>query len=356
MIKAAVIGASGYTGLELLRILALHDKVEVCYASSRQFAGAPVSSVFPSLMGYLDGLFFDELKGEAEGGVLGSLEGPLGEADCIFCALPHGASMAVVPGLIEAGRKVVDLSADFRLRDAGTYRAWYAPHRAPELLGSAVYGLPELYRRAVEGARLIANPGCYPTSAVLALAPAVKEEVVDPSTIVIDSKSGVSGAGRSASLATSFCEVNEAFGAYKVAVHRHTPEIEAVLSDVAGAAVRVSFTPHLLPLSRGILTTVTASLTGTHTTVALLELYRDFYDGEPFVRVRPEGVFPNISWVRGSNFCDIGLRADGRTGRVVIVSAIDNLVKGASGAAVQNMNILFGFDETEGLRTAPLQI
>jgi N-acetyl-gamma-glutamyl-phosphate reductase len=253
------------------------------------------------------------------------------------------------------GVKVVDLSADYRLSDTAVYEQWYEHrHQYPDLLTRAVYGLPELHRKKIRGAALVANPGCYPTSAILALAPLVREGLVDRRSIVIDSKSGVSGAGRTPGLAYHFPEANEGFMAYKVGSHRHTPEIEQELGNLAGAAIRLSFTPHLVPMNRGILTTAYGVLLRTMDTQELHSIYADAYRNEPFVRLLPPGQFPNVRNVRGSNFCDIGVYADPRTGRAVLVAAIDNLVKGAAGQAVQNMNIFMGFEETAGLKFAAL--
>jgi N-acetyl-gamma-glutamyl-phosphate reductase len=343
MVKVAVVGASGYTGAELLRLLVNHPGVEVVCVTARQHAGAKISSVFPSLAGRID-LVCEPLEPLELGG----------RAELFFTALPHQSAMAAVPVLLASGAKVVDLSADYRLHDAAVYEAWYQAHTSPELLGEAVYGLPELYRAQVKDARLVANPGCYPTSVALALAPLLKGGLIDPATLIIDSKSGTSGAGRAAKVDTLFCEVNEGFKAYGVASHRHTPEIEQTLSELARAPVVVNFTPHLLPVNRGILSTCYATLTTPSTTEELLGLYDGFYREEPFVRVLPEGSLPNVAFVRGSNYCDLGLVSDPRTGRVIVVSAIDNLVKGAAGQAVQNMNLLLGFDEQTGLNVVPL--
>jgi N-acetyl-gamma-glutamyl-phosphate reductase len=342
MLKAAIFGASGYTGLELLRILANHPKAQVVEATSRQYKGIPVPEVFPALRGFYDGLVFSDPED------LGSVK-----ADVAFSAMPHGASQDAVPELLKKN-KVIDLSADFRLRDKETYKKWYGEHKAAHLLGEAVYGLPELYRKDIKGARLVANPGCYPTSAILALAPLAKKGLIKAGSVIIDSKSGVSGAGRGASIATSFVEVSSGFKAYKVGSHRHTPEIEQELTSAAGSSLGVRFTPHLIPVSRGILTTAYAELTRTLSNSELRELYLAAYSNERFIRLLPEGSFPDISQVRGSNFCDLGLFIEG--GRVTIVSAIDNLVKGASGQAVQNMNIMFGLDELTALFTPPLSI
>lgn len=343
MHKVAVIGASGYTGVELLRLLALHPGVRVSAVTSRQQAGQPIAEVFPSLAGIYD-LTFEALEPAALAG----------RAEVVFTAVPHQAAMAIVPALLEAGCKVVDLSADYRLHDPAVYAEWYEEHQTPELLGEAVYGLPELYRDRVRGARLVANPGCYPTSVALALTPLLRDGLIDPATIIIDSKSGTSGAGRAAKVDTLYCEVNEGFKAYGLPRHRHTPEIEQTLSEAAGVPVTVSFTPHLLPVNRGILSTCYASLKTGLDTAELVEHYRRAYAGEPFVRVLPAGRLPNISQVRGSNFCDLGVSADPRTGRVIAVAAIDNLVKGAAGQALQNMNLLLGLPEGAGLGAAAL--
>jgi N-acetyl-gamma-glutamyl-phosphate reductase len=344
MLKVAIVGASGYTGVELLRILHTHPEAAVACVTSEQSAGKRVSDVFPTLRGRCD-LVLENLEPVrvAE------------KADFIFTALPHKAAMEVVPTFLKLGKRVVDLSADYRLQDAKEYQKWYEQHLNPALLQKAVYGLPELRRAKIAGADLVANPGCYPTSVILGLAPLLKKKLIDPATIIADSKSGVSGAGRSAKVDNLFCEVNDGFKAYGVGgVHRHIPEIEQELSILAGKRVTISFTPHLVPMDRGILSTIYAMPVKGSSAAGLLKLYNDFYNGEPFVRVLPEGSFPSTSHVRGSNFCDIGLTVDQRTDRVIVVSAIDNLVKGASGQAVQNMNIMNGFPENTGLEGLPL--
>jgi N-acetyl-gamma-glutamyl-phosphate reductase len=262
--------------------------------------------------------------------------------------------MEVVPALLEGGCKVVDLSADYRLEDVQTYEAWYQAHTSPELLKEAVYGLPELNREQISAARLVANPGCYPTSAALALLPLLNNSCVDTGSIVIDSKSGTSGAGRAAKVGSLFCEVNEAFKAYGVAAHRHTPEIEQTLSSVAGSSIQVSFTPHLLPVNRGILSTCYATLSKKMSADALHDMFVEAYASEPFVRVLPKTVYPDVAHVKGSNFCDIGVTVDERNGRVIVIAAIDNLVKGASGQAIQNMNLMYGWDEELGLQQLAL--
>ncbi|HEY6873303.1 MAG TPA: N-acetyl-gamma-glutamyl-phosphate reductase [Geobacteraceae bacterium] len=344
MLKVAIVGASGYTGVELLRILHTHPEAAVTCVTSEQSAGKRISEVFPSLRGRCD-LVLENLEPVrvAE------------KADFIFTALPHKAAMEVVPTFLKLGKKVVDLSADYRLRDAKEYERWYELHMSPELLKQAVYGLPELKRARIADASLAANPGCYPTSIILGLAPLLKKRLIDPATVIADSKSGVSGAGRSTKVDNLFCEVNDGFKAYAVGgVHRHIPEIEQELSLLAGTKMTISFTPHLVPMDRGILSTVYAVPAEPLAAAELLNAYADFYKGEPFVRVLPEGSFPSTAHVRGSNFCDIGLTVDSRTGRVIVVSAIDNLVKGASGQAVQNMNAMNGFPENMGLEGLPL--
>jgi N-acetyl-gamma-glutamyl-phosphate reductase len=272
------------------------------------------------------------------------------KADLIFTALPHKAAMEVVPTFMKLGKHVIDLSADYRLSDPEVYGAWYEPHLNPANLKKAVYGLPEVRRAKIRGARLVANPGCYPTSIILGLAPLLKKGLINTGDIIADSASGVTGAGRSAKVDSLYCEVNEGFRAYGVGgVHRHTPEIEQELSLLAGEPLVITFTPHLVPMDRGLLSTVYATPREATTTEKLVRLYQDFYKGEPFVRILPQGSLPSTAFVRGSNFCDIAPLVDQRTGRVIIVSAIDNLVKGASGQAVQNMNLVCGFPETMGL-------
>ena len=342
MTKVAIMGASGYTGVELVRLLDAHPEVEITCVTARQNAGETMANLFPSLIDRI-ALVCEAAEPEAVAS----------RAEIVFTALPHQAAMSVVPDLLRKGSRVIDLSADYRLRDPEVYSAWYEEHRSPELLEEAVYGLPELYRERVRTARLVANPGCYPTSVALALAPLLKKKLVDPGTLIIDSKSGTSGAGRAAKVGSLFCEVNEGFKAYGIASHRHTPEIEQTLSEVAGRDILVSFTPHLLPVNRGILSTCYATLEEKLSTAELGDLFREYYEGEYFIRIHSEGSLPNIAFVRGSNFCDIGVVADSRTGRVIVVSAIDNLVKGAAGQAVQNMNLLLGLEEATGLKALP---
>lgn len=343
MIKVAIVGASGYTGVELLRLLLNHPQVEITCVTSRQNAGSPICSVFPSLMGRTN-LIFDPVDVDLVSS----------RAEVVFTALPHKAAMEVVPDLLDAGCKVIDLSADYRLKQAAVYEQWYQPHTSGQLLAEAAYGLPELNREQIKNARLVANPGCYPTSVALALAPLIQEGLIELTSLIIDSKSGTSGAGRSAKLGSLYCEVNEGFKAYGVASHRHTPEIEQTLSLLAGQPVEVCFTPHLLPISRGILSTCYARLRQNRSTGELVELYEEHYAAEPFVRIHSAGDLPNVAYVRGSNYCNIGLVSDPRTGRVIVVSVIDNLLKGAASQAVQNMNLMLGLDEGCGLQDLPL--
>ncbi|HMK55357.1 MAG TPA: N-acetyl-gamma-glutamyl-phosphate reductase [Dissulfurispiraceae bacterium] len=346
MVKVAICGGSGYTGSELLRILSGHPGVVITTVTSGKSAGKRVTDLFPHLVKY-NSLVYEPMEKEML----------LSKADLFFMALPHAASQEAVSFFHQRGKKVIDLSADFRLSDPDVYEEWYkTPHHHPDTLKKAAYGLPELYRKAIRKSRLIANPGCYPTSAILALNPALKEGLIDPGSIIVDSKSGVSGAGRKSDVAVSFCEVNDGFKAYGVGVHRHTPEIEQILSDIAGRKILIDFTPHLVPMDRGIVTTTYARLTKKISTVKMIELYNRKYAKEPFVRILEEGFYPNAKHVRGSNYCLIGLRINERTNTLVAVSSIDNLVKGASGQAVQNMNIMLGLEETaalEGLALCP---
>ncbi len=344
MLRVAIAGASGYTGFELIRILSHHPQVELTTITSRQQAGQRLDAVYPAFRGHCRLTFAPTAPD-----ILAA------DADLVFTALPHQAAMAIVPDLLERGVKVVDLSADYRLRDAQVYGAWYQPHQTPELLAEAVYGLPELYRERIRTARLVANPGCYPTSIILAAAPLLKKGLIDPRSLIADSKSGVTGAGRGASLGVHFCEVSDSFKAYKVAEHRHTPEIEQELSELAGETVHLTFTPHLVPMSRGILSTVYATVCDEVTGAHLDEAYAAFYREAPFVRVSGRGDLPTTLQVRGSNYCDLGWRLDDRTGRVIVVSVIDNLTRGASGQAVCNMNLMTGMPETLGLDHAPWQ-
>ncbi|MFO1519383.1 MAG: N-acetyl-gamma-glutamyl-phosphate reductase [bacterium] len=339
MIHVGVIGATGYTGIELVRLLLGHPEAKITAVTSEKSAGQSFSQVFPAFQGIFD------LPLEPFHAIETSKK-----IQVAFLCLPHQSAMEGAWGLRERGIKVIDLSADFRLKSLKEYEQWYGKHSRPELLKEAVYGLPELNREKIKGAKLLANPGCYPTSAALALMPLIQEKLITLDSIVVDSKSGVSGAGRSAEVGNLFSEVNEGFKAYKVGNHRHTPEIEQTLSDVAGQSIKITFTPHLVPMDRGILTTAYAKPLKKLKTADLLKIFKDFYKKEPFVRIKPEGVFPNTRDVRTTNFCDIGCHFDERAERIVVISAIDNLTKGAAGQAIQNFNLMAGFEEVTALK------
>jgi N-acetyl-gamma-glutamyl-phosphate reductase len=341
--RVGIIGATGYTGVELLRLLLHHPEAEVTALTSRKYAGIPIDQVFPSLMKHL------RLKGEEL-----DVDQISKKADFIFTAVPHKTAMDVVPLLHRQGKRIVDLSADFRFRNATIYEKWYQKHTSADLLPESVYGLPELHREKIRKAKIVGNPGCYPTGALIGLIPLVKKGLISPENIVIDSKSGVSGAGRDVVLESLYCEVNEGVKAYKIFAHRHTPEIDQELSQLVQKEVNVTFVPHLIPMDRGILSTLYVNLLRKMKTEELLDAIQDFYREEPFIRVHPRGKLPNTKGVRGSNLCDMGAVVNESEGRAVIVTAIDNLVKGASGEAVQNMNIMLGFPETMGLDVLPL--
>ncbi|MFC4777798.1 N-acetyl-gamma-glutamyl-phosphate reductase [Paenibacillus sp. GCM10023252] len=341
-VRVAIIGSTGYGGVELIRLLSSHPQAEVTSVISSSSAGAPIAEGFPHLY---------EIRTE----LLDDID-PLAikaKADVVFTATPAGVAAKLAPQLLAAGLKVIDLSGDYRLT-AADYEQWYRKQSPEqEYLDQAVFGLSEVYGDKVLGAELISNPGCYPTATLLGLVPAVKEGWIDPNSIIIDAKSGISGAGRGASLGTHYSELNENFKAYKVNQHQHTPEIEKVLTDAAGEQVTATFTTHLVPMTRGILSTMYAKVTGEHSTADFIQLYRNYYEGRRFVRIRPEGSYPATKEVWGSNYCDIGFHVDPRTGRVTIVSVIDNLVKGAAGQAIQNLNLMMGWDETLGLQFVP---
>jgi N-acetyl-gamma-glutamyl-phosphate reductase len=338
MYKVAVIGASGYAGAELVRILSGHPQVELACLCCRSDAGDRFDHIYPALSGWTDLICeaYDPEHLVAQ------------SVDAAFIALPHQVPMGIVPQLLDAGIRVIDLSADFRFKDAAVYEAHYQEHTSAHLLASSVYGLSEIYSDDIANARLIGNPGCYPTSVLLPLIPLLKAGLVETKGLIADAKSGVSGAGRSPSLTTHFCQVNESFKAYKVGGHRHTPEIEAILSEQAGDHVPLTFVPHLVPMSRGMQTTIYAGMKASATEADVLECLQDSYQGRPFVRMRGHQP-PDTLHVKGTNCIDIGLRVDTHNHHLVLMSAIDNLVKGAAGQAVQNMNIMLGLDETAGL-------
>lgn len=341
MVRVGIIGARGYTGAELVRLLCQHPKVQLTYLTSESQQGVPISSLYPGLRGHID------LPCEAF-----DVETACQKADVFFYALPAGEAMKSAGALLASGKRVIDLGADFRLKDPERYRTWYQAEPAPpELLAQSVYGVPELYPDQVRSARLVANPGCYPIASLLGFAPLLANRRIDPTTIIIDAKSGVSGAGGRSTMRPeySFPHINDNLRAYGLVNHQHTPEIEQEFARLSGVEAPVQFTPHLIPMTRGILMTGYATLTGEYSTADLLAEYESFYRNAPFVQVLPEGTLPETKYVLASNQCHIGLKTDQRTRRVIVVSAIDNLMKGAAGQAVQNMNVMCGFAETSGL-------
>ncbi len=348
MIKAGIIGATGYAGGELVRLLLAHPQVEIAWYGSRSFVDKKYADVYRNMFTLVDAACMDD-----------NMEELADQADVIFTATPQGFCASLLGEGILSKAKVIDLSADFRIKDVAVYEKWYGiEHKAPKFIGEAVYGLCELNREAVKGARLVANPGCYPTCSVLSVYPLVKEGLIDPATLIIDAKSGTSGAGRGAKVDNLFCEVNENIKAYGVTTHRHTPEIEEQLSYAAGQAVALNFTPHLVPMNRGILVTAYASLRRDRGELPsyekVREAYAKYYKDEKFVRVLNKDVCPETKWVEGSNYVDVNFRIDERTGRIIMMGAMDNLVKGAAGQAVQNMNLMFGFPESQALELVPM--
>lgn len=341
MIQAGILGATGYAGVELTRLLLRHPEAQVAAVGSVSFEGQALWEVYPSLR-------------EICPLVCESADEVLAKSDVVFAALPHGLSQDTAAACVKAGKKFIDLGADFRLEDPQAYTTWYGcEYRHPTLHEAAPYGLPELFRKAIAGAQVVGNPGCYPTSIALGLAPALRDGLVEAEGIVCDSKSGTTGAGRKTTQGTHFPECNEAFSAYKVAAHRHTPEIEQTLSKVAGRAATVTFVPHLLPVNRGILSTIYARMKPGVTLDGVRAAYEQAYRDERFVRVLPAGVGVDIRHVKCSNYCDIQLYADEHTGLLIVTSVIDNMVKGAAGQAIQNMNILFGLPEETGIDMIP---
>lgn len=341
MIKAGVVGATGYAGAELVRILSGHPQAELAAISSVSFEGEALSQVYPAYYQLCDM-------------VCGSQEEVVEKSDVIFAALPHGLSQELAAQCFKNGKVFIDLGADFRLESEEEYKEWYKnTYIHPELHEAAVYGLPELFREKIKGKKIIANPGCYTTAVPLALAPALKNGLIEKQGIIADCKSGVTGAGRKPTQNTHYAELNEGFSPYKVASHRHTPEMEQSLSHVAGEAIKLTFVPHLLPVNRGILATCYARLKDGVTMEQVLKAYHEQYDEEYFVRLLPQGREADIKNVRYSNFCDISLHIDTRTNTFVAISAIDNMVKGAAGQAIQNMNLAFGLEETAGLKLFP---
>jgi len=338
MVKVAIAGATGYTGAELVKLITGHPRAELVAVTSRSYGGEALENIFPAMRSIVN-IRCEEMEPK-------SLSG---RVDCIFLALPHKVSMQYAPVFLENNIKVVDLSADFRFKTLSAYEETYQKHSAPELLERSVYGLSELYEDKIREADLIGNPGCYPTSFLLPILPLIREGAIRKDGIISDSKSGVSGAGRSLSLTSHFCEVTESFKPYKVGAHRHVPEMEEILSEHAREKINITFVPHLLPMSRGMLTTIYAELSEKTTYEAILKIFMNYYESRHFVRILPKGKFPDTAHVRGTNFCDIGFWVDDKSRRIIIVSAIDNILKGAAGQAVQNMNLMFGMDEKSGL-------
>lgn len=338
MIKVGVLGSTGYAGQQLVWLLSNHMNVQINLVNSHNYAGTPLHKIYGNYNGFMHNNCINMQDSEQH----------LSELDLLFIALPNGTAFDITRKALNLGVKVIDLGADFRLKSLNVYNEWYKiNHECSDLLDSAVYGLPEFYRSNVKDAKLIANPGCYPTASILAMYPLLKYKLIKTDSIIIDAKSGVSGSGRSANVSSLYCECNESIKAYGVASHRHTPEIEQEFSQAADADIKLTFTPHLVPMNRGILSVCYGNLNEACNDVELLKLYRDFYKDDFFIKITDE--LPETRWVRGSNNCHISLRVDKRTGRVIVISAIDNLMKGAAGQAVQNMNIMFGLDEKTGL-------
>lgn len=344
MIKVGIMGSTGYAGGELARLLLQREDVEIKWYGSKSYVDQQYASIYQNLFQIVD----DSCKDD-------NMEALAEQVDVIFTATPQGFCASLLNEKVLSKARVIDLSADYRIKDVATYEKWYKiEHKTPEYIKEAVYGLPEINREAIKKARLIANPGCYPTCSFLSVYPLVKEGLIDPNTLIIDAKSGTSGAGRGAKVDNLFCEVNENMKAYGVGVHRHTPEIEEQLSIAAGKPVTINFTPHLVPMNRGILVTAYASLTKEASYEEVKAIYDKYYEKEYFVRVLEKDVTPQTKWVEGSNFVDVNFKLDPRTHRVIMMGAIDNLVKGAAGQAVQNMNLLFGLPENKGLKLVPM--
>ena len=344
MIKVGIIGATGYAGGELVRILSGHKDAEIKWYGSRSYIDQKYADVYRNMFQIVDAVCMDD-----------NMEELASHVDVIFTATPQGLCASLVNEEILSKTKIIDLSADFRLKDVKVYEEWYKiEHKAPQFIDEAVYGLCEINREDVKQARLVANPGCYTTCSILTAYPLAKEGLIDMSTLIIDAKSGTSGAGRGAKVQNLFCEVNENMKAYGVATHRHTPEIEEQLGYAAGEKVVLNFTPHLVPMNRGILATEYAKLTKNVSWEEVKAVYNKYYADEKFVRVLDKDVCPETKWVEGSNYVDIGFKIDPRTGRIIMMGAIDNLVKGAAGQAVQNMNLMFGLKESEGLELVPM--
>lgn len=344
MIKVGIIGATGYAGVEIVRLIQQHKEAEVIWYGSRSYVDQNYGDVFRNMFKIVDAKCLDD-----------NMEKLADEVDVIFTATPQGLCGSLVTEEILNKVKIIDLSADFRIKDVATYEKWYGiKHQSPQFIDEAVYGLCEINRDKVKGARLIANPGCYTTCSILSIYPLAKEGLIDPKSIIVDAKSGTSGAGRGAKVPNLFCEVNENIKAYGVTTHRHTPEIEEQLSYAADEEVIINFTPHLVPMQRGILVTAYANLKKKVTYDEVKAIYDKYYRNEFFIRVLDKDVCPETRWVEGSNFVDVNFKIDERTGRIIMMGALDNLIKGAAGQAVQNMNLLFGLEENEGLKQVPM--
>ncbi|MDL2311083.1 N-acetyl-gamma-glutamyl-phosphate reductase [Peptostreptococcaceae bacterium OttesenSCG-928-C18] len=344
MIKVGIVGSTGYAGVELVRLLLNHKEVEIEWLYSQSYLGEDYHRLF--------GNFFKLIDKSCVGGDINKLSK---EVDLIFTATPQGYCSGIMNEKLLSEVKIIDLSADFRIKNINTYTKWYnLEHKSPEYIKEAVYGLSEINREDIKNTRILANPGCYTTASILALYPLIKEGIVDINSVIIDAKSGTSGAGRGASVSTLFCEVNESIKAYGISNHRHTPEIEEQLGYAANNSILVNFTPHLVPMNRGILATSYANLKGKYNYKYIKGIYEKYYKNEYFIRLLEENIMPETKWVSASNFVDINFKIDERTNRIIVISAIDNLVKGAAGQAVQNMNIMYGFKEREGLEQVPL--
>ena len=344
MIKVGIIGATGYAGSELVRILLGHKDVEIKWYGSRSYIDKKYASIYQNFFQLVDATCMDD-----------NMEALADQVDVIFTATPQGLCASLVNEEILSKVKIIDLSADFRIKDVKVYEEWYKlEHKSPQFIEEAVYGLCEINREDVKKARLVANPGCYTTCSILTCYPLVKEGIIDPNTIIVDAKSGTSGAGRGAKVDNLFCEVNENMKAYGVATHRHTPEIEEQLGYACGEKITINFTPHLVPMNRGILATAYASLKKDVTYEEVKAIYDKYYADEKFARVLEKDVCPQTKWVEGSNYVDVNFKIDPRTNRIIMMGAIDNLVKGAAGQAVQNMNLMFGLKESEGLELVPM--
>jgi len=344
MIKVGIIGSTGYAGSELVRMLLSHREAEIKWFGSRSYVDKKYAEVYQNMFEIVDDICRDD-----------NMEELAEQVDVIFTATPQGLCASLINEGILSKTKIIDLSADFRIKDVATYEQWYnMEHAAPQFIEEAVYGLCEINREQVKNARLIANPGCYPTCSTLSVYPLLKEGLIDTDTIIVDAKSGTSGAGRGAKVDNLFCEVNENIKAYGVTTHRHTPEIEEQLGYAAGREVRINFTPHLVPMNRGILVTAYAVLKGEVTYDEVKTVYDRYYKNERFVRVLEKDICPQTRWVEGSNYVDVNFKIDPRTNRIIMMGAMDNVVKGAAGQAIQNMNLMFGFDEAEGLHHVPL--